>query len=232
MNLSISPKKIIRVLILIVCVMVVVSFVGQLYKFFMFDGKERYIVNLFSLDKEFNFPTWYQAISELICVLLTAVIFMAAKESNDKFKFHWLGLSFIFLLIATDEMLVLHEQIISPLRRFLGTGGFLYMAWIIPALILGVIFVVAYYKFLRSLPSETRKRFIVAGLIFGFGAVGMEAVGGRIATLIGQDNFTYSMITHVEEILEMAGILLFIYSLLLHIQNHYPALTFSVKNKD
>jgi hypothetical protein len=232
MNLSISHKKIIRVLIFIVCVIVVVSVASQLYKFFVFGGKERYLINLFSLDKEFNFPTWYQAISELICVLLTATIFIAAKEGNDKYKFHWLGLSIIFLLIATDEMLVLHEQIISPLRRFLGTGGFLYMAWIIPALILGVIFMVAYYKFLRALPSETRKRFIVAGLIFGFGAVGMEAVGGRIATLIGQDNFTYSMITHVEEVLEMIGILLFIRALLLHIQNCYPSLNFSIKNED
>lgn len=232
MNLSVSPQKIIRVLVLIVCVIVVVSLMGQFYKFFMFDGKERYLVNLFSLDKEFNFPTWYQAISELICVLLTAVIYMAAKENNDKFKFHWLGLSFVFILIATDEMLVLHEQVISPLRKFLGTGGFLYMAWIIPAIILGVIFIVAYYKFLLALPSETKKRFIIAGLIFGFGAVGMEAVGGRIATLIGQDNITYSLITHIEEILEMTGILLFIRSLLLHLQNHYPTLTFSVINKD
>lgn len=232
MNLIISRKKIISVLIFIVCVIVVVSVASQLYKFFVFGGKERYLINLFSLDKEFNFPTWYQAISELMCVLLTATIFIAAKESKDKFKFHWLGLSIIFLLIATDEMLVLHEQIISPLRRLLGTGGFLYMAWIIPALILGVIFLIAYYKFLRVLPSETSKRFILAGVIFVLGAVGMEAVGGRIATLIGQDNFTYSMITHVEEILEMTGILLFINALLLHVQNHYPSLTFSVKNEN
>lgn len=232
MNLSISHKKIIRVLIFIVCVIVVVSVVSQLYKFFIFGGKERYLVNLFSLDKEFNFPTWYQAISELICVLLTAIIFKAAKESNDKYKFHWLGLSIIFLLIATDEILVLHEQSISPLRRLLGTGGFLYMAWIIPAIIFGVIFVVAYYKFLRAIPSETSKRFIVAGVVFVIGAVGMEAVGGRIATLIGQDNFTYSMITIFEETLEMTGILLFINALFLHIQNHYPSLTFSIKKGD
>ncbi len=156
MNLSVFPKKVIRVLVLIVCVIVVVSLVGQFYKFFLFDGKDRYLVNLFSLDSEFNFPTWYQAISELICSFLMVIIFMAAKTDNDRFKFHWLGLSFIFLLIATDEMLVLHEQIISPLRRLLGTGGFLYMAWIIPAIILGVVFLIAYYKFLRSLSSQMR----------------------------------------------------------------------------
>ena len=136
MNLSLSPKKVIRVLIIIVCAIAIISLLGQFYKFFLFDGKERYLVNFFSLDKEFNIPTWYQAISELMCSLLMVIIFMAAKVENDRFKYHWLGLSFIFLLIATDEMLVLHEQIISPLRRFLGTGGFLYMAWIIPAIIL------------------------------------------------------------------------------------------------
>jgi len=232
MNLSLSPKKVIRVLIIIVCAIAIISLLGQFYKFLLFDGKERYLVNFFSLDKEFNIPTWYQAISELMCSLLMVIIFMAAKVENDRFKYHWLGLSFIFLLIATDEMLVLHEQIISPLRRFLGTGGFLYMAWIIPAIILGIVFLIAYYKFLRSLPPTTRKRFIVAGLIFGSGAVGLEAVGGWVATQIGQNNITYSLITHVEEILEMSGILLFIYSLLLYYQAQYPTLTFSVGDKE
>jgi hypothetical protein len=229
MKLNIYPQKLIRAFVIIVIVLVIISLASQFYKFFLFDGNDRYIVNMFSLDKEFNFPTWYQAISELICGLLLAIIFMAAKVKNDRFKYHWLGLSFIFLLIATDEMLVLHEQIISPLRRFLGTGGFLYMAWIIPAIILGVVFIIAYYKFLRSLPSATRKRFIIAGLIFVMGAVGLEAVGGRILTVIGQNNLTYSLITHIEEILEMTGIVLFIYALLSYYQSKYPALTFVVK---
>ncbi|MCH7770918.1 MAG: hypothetical protein IIA49_07865 [Bacteroidetes bacterium] len=231
MNLGLSPKKVIRVLIIIVCAIAIISLLGQFYKFLLFDGKERYLVNFFSLDKEFNIPTWYQAISELMCSLLLAIIFMAAKVENDRFKYHWLGLSLIFLLIATDEMLVLHEQIISPLRKLLGTGGFLSNAWIIPAIILGIVFIIAYYKFLRSLPSTTRKRFIVAGLIFGSGAVGMEAIGGWISTLIGNNNLTYSLMTNVEEILEMSGILLFIYSLLLYFQIQYPAVTFSVGEK-
>jgi hypothetical protein len=231
MTVGVSSKKIIRVLILIVCVLIIISLVGQFYKFFLFGGKDRYLVNLFSLDKEFNFPTWYQAISELICSLLMFIIFMAAKVDRDSFKYHWLGLSGIFLLIATDEMLVLHEQFISPLRRLLGTGGFLYMAWIIPAIILAILFLITYYKFLRSLPPETRKRFIGAGLIFGLGAVGLEAVGGQVLTIIGPNNLTYSLITHVEEILEMSGILLFIYSLLLYYEAHYPSLTFSIGGK-
>ena len=232
MNLIISPRKVVRVLIVIVIVVTIASLVGQFYKFFLFNGQERYLVNLFSLDKEYNFPTWYQTISELICSLLIVIIFMSAKTDNDRFKYHWLGLSFIFLLIATDEILVLHEQIISPLRKLLGTGGFLYMAWIIPAIILGIVFLIAYFKFLRSLPSTTRKQFISAGLIFVLGAVGIEAIGGKITTVIGQNNITYSLITHVEEILEMTGILLFIHSLLWYIQNHYPTLTFSVRNKN
>lgn len=232
MNLIVSPKKVIRVLILIVGAIVILSLVGQFYKFFLFDGKERYLVNLFSLDKEFNFPTWYQAISELICSLLMLIIYMAAKVDNDRFKYHWLGLSFIFILIATDEMLVLHEQIISPLRSFLGTSGFLYMAWIIPATILGLVFLIAYFNFLRSLPFTTRKRFISAGLIFVLGAVGLEAVGGRVLTEVGINNLLYSLITHLEEILEMTGIVLFIYALLLHYESCYSSLTISIKSKN
>jgi len=232
MNIQISRSKIIIVLTSIVVVLTIFSLIGQFYKFFIFGGKERFLVNLFSLDKEFNFPTWYQAISELISSLLLVIIFMAAKVDKDRFKYHWLGLSFIFLLIATDEMLVLHEQIISPLRRFLGTGGFLYMAWIIPAFILGVVFLIAYYKFLFSLPSPTRTRFIGAGLIFVLGAVGLEAVGGKVLTELGTNNLMYSLITHLEELLEMTGIVLFINALLLHFESYYPGLTISIGSRD
>ena len=231
MNLFISPKKVVKILGVIILVLTILSLTGQFYKYLMFNGKDRYIVSMLSLDAEFNFPTWYQAISVLICSLLTVIIFKAAKVNKDRFKYHWLGLSFIFLLIATDEILVLHEQIISPLRRLLATSGFLYMAWIIPAFILGVVFLIAYFKFLRSLPSITRIRFIGAGLIFGLGAVVLEAVGGRVLTEIGTNNLTYSLITNVEEILEMIGILLFIHALLQYYQIYYTHLTISIEGK-
>ena len=232
MNLYISPRKVIKILVLIILALTSISLVGQLYKYLAFDGKERYIIKLFFLDAEFNFPTWYAAISLLICSLFTGLLYFLKKSENDPFKFNWLGLSIIFFIMATDEILVLHEQMISPLRNVLNTGGFLHMAWIIPAILFGIIFIIAYYKFLASLPVQTRNQFITAGIIFVVGAVGIEAVGGKFLSEYGQNNLVYSLITQFEELLEMIGIMMFIYAILLYYNSYYPAITITIKRKE
>ena len=46
------------------------------------------------------------------------------------------------------------------------------------------------------------------------GAIGVELIGGRYLELHGVENLTYAMITTVEESLEMAGVIIFIWALL------------------
>lgn len=232
MNLIISPKKFVSILGILAITFTIISLVGQFYKYLVFNGKDRYIIKMFFLDAEFNFPTWYAAISLLICSLFTGLLYCLKKAENDPFKFNWLGLSIVFFILATDEILILHEQMISPLRNVLNTGGFLYMAWIIPAILFGIIFIIAYYKFLASLPVRTRNQFITAGIIFVIGAVGMEAVGGKFLSEYGQNNLVYSLITQFEELLEMIGIILFIYAILLYFNSYHPAITISIKGKE
>jgi hypothetical protein len=232
MELNISPKKVGKMLLIVIVVVTILSLAGQFYKYLLFGGKDRYIINLFSLNNEFNIPTWYQTITLLLCSLLTGALYILSKSRNEFFKYHWLGLSIIFFYIASDEILVLHEQIISPLRGLLGTSGFFYYAWIIPAIIFGIIFLVAYFKFLTSLPGEFRNRFIIAGVLYILGAVGLEAVSGKVFTDYGSNTLLYSLLTNVEEILEMVGILLFIYALLLYYKLNYSSFNISIINKE
>jgi hypothetical protein len=49
------------------------------------------------------------------------------------------------------------------------------------------------------------------------GVIGLEVIGGLFVTSVGQDNFSYAMITNLEEVLEMIGILVFIYGLMEYI---------------
>jgi len=232
MNINISANKIIKTLGLIIVVLAILSLSTQIYKYFIFNGEDRYIIKMFSLDAEFNFPTLYSSISIFFCSLLLLIIFKLKTIERDPFRVNWIGLTLIFVLLATDEMLVMHEQFISPIRRLLNSEGFLYMAWIIPAIILGIFFLVGYYKFLFSLPVPTRNGFILAGVIFVTGAIGFEAIGGKISSEIGQNNLIYSLNTHVEEILEMVGILLFIRTLLSYLESKYSPLTLQIIKKD
>jgi hypothetical protein len=57
MKLNISPKTVGIILLIVLVVLSILSLAGQFYKYFLYDGEDRYIVSLFSLDKEFNIPT-------------------------------------------------------------------------------------------------------------------------------------------------------------------------------
>ncbi len=229
MNLFYSPKKIARVLATIVIVLTLLSLIGQFYKYFFFDGQDRYIVNLFNLDKELNFPTWYAALSLIFCSFLLFIISSAKKKSNDSYYRHWVFLSAIFFLLASDEMIQLHEQVITPIRNILNTTGYLYITWVIPAIIFGVIFLVAYYKFLLHLPRYYMFLFIISGTVYILGAIGLEIIGSNHIYFYGQNNLSYSLLTTLEEVLEMTGILFFIFTITSYISTELADLQISVK---
>lgn len=230
MKLEISTKSVFKLLIYILAVLAVLSLAGQLYKYIFFSGQERYLVNKFDLDMEVSFPTWYSTILLFLSSVLLGIIYLFKKNEKDKFKIHWFGLSFLFFLMATDEILSLHEQVISPLRQMLHTGGIFYFAWIIPAMLFGLVFLISYYKFLVSLSTNSRKNFITAGIIYVMGAVGFEAIGGLVFLDSGKNTLTYAFTTNTEEIIEMIGMVLFIYYLLTYIKENYQGIKLVLKD--
>ncbi len=232
MDIFISPKKVVLILTRVVIVLTLLSLSGIFYKYFFFEGQERYLVNIFNLDKETNFPTWYAALSLMICSTLLLIISAAKRKSNDRYFYYWFFLGIIFLLLATDEMVQLHEQVITPIRNVLNTTGYLYITWIIPAVILGIVFLGAYFKFLIHLPRNYRILFVTSGVIYILGAIGLEIIGSNHIYYYGQKNISYDLITTVEELLEMVGVLLFIYTLLSYLCVELPNLRISFRDND
>lgn len=224
MNLSISKKSIVKSLSIIVIVLILLSITGQLYKYLINDGENRYIFDFLNLDKEYNIPTLYAMLSLYFCGILLMIISFGVRFKKKKFFLHWFFLSVAFLYLGTDEILVLHEQIISPLRSVIKTTGFLYITWVIPALILVLFFALAYIKFLKALPAKTRNWFILSGIVYVIGAVGLEVIGSNYIYNYGQDSLTYSLITTVEETIEMTGILMFINIILDYLSTYYSEL--------
>lgn len=222
MDLNFSTKKVIRLLVIIVIVLTLLSLIGQLYKYFLFGGKDRYLVDLINVDKEKNFPTWFAALNILFSSILLFIISVIKRKTKDRFFYHWAILSIIFLGLATDEMIQLHEQVITPIRELLHTSGYLYITWVIPGILFGILFVVAYLKFLIHLPHQIKVLFIMSGLIYVSGAVGFEIIGSNHIYYYGQNNISYALLTASEEFLEMSGILLFTYTLLKYINIEFP----------
>ncbi len=91
--------------------------------------------------------------------------------------------------------------------------------WVIVGMIFVAWFIKRYAPFVRRLPSDSKKHFIIAACIYIGGALIMEMVGSHLAESQGQQYLPYALVATVEEILEMIGIVTFIYSLLYYLRD-------------
>ena len=77
-------------------------------------------------------------------------------------------------------------------------------------------------RFIRDLPAPTRRGVLVAAILYVGGALGMELPGGWIAEAQGSNTLLYHLVITVEELLEMAGVIVFIRVLASHIAREWP----------
>ena len=178
----------------------------------------------FYFDAEANLPSFYSTIAIVFCSVLLWRIGSLAAEKARKQSFYWKFLAVIFLLLAMDEFGSLHEFMIQPLRGLMDRASFdsdyLYFAWFIPYIVLLLLLGLLFVRFLFKLPSQTRFLFLLGGFVFVSGAVGMEMVGGKYWSeqgwaIDGSDpvDLRYALIITLEELLEMLGIVIFIFAL-------------------
>jgi hypothetical protein len=166
------------------------------------------------LNSEGNVPAWFSSSALLCCSILVASIAQYRIREGAPYARHWTLLAVIFLLLSLDEAVSLHEMLIKPLRSALNVGGFLHFAWVIPGAAFVLVFALAYLKFFRDLPSRSRRLFAIAGILYIWGALGMEMIDGYIAVLYKFKAPIYVVMTTIEEGCEMLGISIFIYALI------------------
>lgn len=173
---------------------------------------------LFDLNREANIPTWYSSLILFIsaCLLFFISYFKGKKDINQKF---WKTLAFIFLFLSIDELSSIHEDFNNPVRSLFHLGGIFYWSWIVPAILILVILFFYFFRFLISLPKNTRNLFVLSAIIFVGGAVGLEMIGGLLYSKNMDNSLASKIENFFEEVMEMAGILIFIYSLLKYIKS-------------
>ena len=124
-----------------------------------------------NVNHEGNFPTWLSSTLLTLNGLGLLVIAYIKRQMAQPYFLNWLVLGIIFFFLSLDETASLHESSISTLRDVLGTGGFLYYAWIIPAAILVVVLGLLYLPFLFHLPRYIQKVFSTAAALYLSGAL-------------------------------------------------------------
>ncbi|MDX2232138.1 MAG: hypothetical protein NW220_21060 [Leptolyngbyaceae cyanobacterium bins.349] len=221
--ISVSPQKTIRFLGVIIASLSLINLAVNFARCFLGRGGLWGISRLFDLDIENNIPTWYASVTLLICAGLLALITHRKRQQGDRFMNHWRGLALIFLWLSMDEAASVHELFID-LNKPLQTTGFLHYAWVIPAMVILGILAVVYQKFVMALPQQVKRRFLLAISLYVAGGLVLEMVGGQykevmnvqmpIANGSGLAGMGMALILAAEEMLEMSGVAVLIYTLL------------------
>ncbi|BAY10651.1 hypothetical protein [Calothrix sp. NIES-2098] len=228
-EIFISPQQTTKFLLRIVAFLAIASLVANICHLYLPDYVGRdFIAMVFNLDGEFNIPSTYSSASILFCSILMAIIAVAQKLDGNRNYLSWIGFSLVFVYLAIDEFISIHEQLIEPLRAKFHTSGFLYYAWVIAGVIFLLVFLLVFGRFVASLPAKTRRLFIIAGTIYVGGAIGFELLGGYYANYYSEDDIIFDLLTTVEEVMEMLGIVVFIHALLSYMTGHMKGVNLGI----
>jgi hypothetical protein len=218
-SISISSKKVTRVLLLIALLLVLISVLGQLSFYCLpdFRGRDTFVEE-FNVDEEANFPSLYSTLLLLLSSILLALVARAKTIAGDRYCRYWKLLSFIFLCLSIDELLSLHEYTTVPLKQIFRLSGFFYHAWVVFGSIFIAIFILLFLRFFLALPAKTKLLVFIAGMLYIGGGLGIEMINGNYASLHGEENLGYELLVTIEEMLEMLGIIIFIHALLVYVK--------------
>ncbi|GGI05496.1 hypothetical protein [Egicoccus halophilus] len=217
-DVRIRPRLVLGVVLSLAAVFVASTFVVQLLEWRSPSRTGSLALKLVHVGSEQSLATLFATTLLLGAGALLAVIAWRKQVDRRRDRWYWTLLAVAFLALAIDEFGSWHELLVDPVRdRLEISGGLLYFAWVVPAIVAVALFALAFVPFLRRLPARTRWGFLLAGGVFVGGAVGVEMLGGAYATTHGYDSVGYLVLTCVEEGLEMVGAGLFIATLLAHL---------------
>ena len=212
---GLTPRRVVRWFVFAIALLTVLS-VAEQYVIHILGRAdlEEYLIAV-DLDAEGNIPTWYQSFTLLAASLLLAVVAAHTRARGGRYPGHWQVLSVILGILSMDELAQIHEHL-GRLHEAWQTHGIFYFAWVIPGAIAALVSLGLFARFLWHLPAPIRTRFVLAGVIYFSGALGVEALGGWRAETMGMNNMTHSLIATGEEDLEMIGVATLIVALLRH----------------
>ena len=175
-------------------------------------GAKKHWLDSLNMDRELNLPTLFSSALLLMAALLMQRL---AKNSDRIAAQDWRLLSKIFIFLALDEALQIHEILIIPgLRHQVHPA--LASTWVVPYAVLALILLWRFRRFLGSISRVTASRLMRSGAVYIGGAIGMEMIGSFAvrSSLTRLHSPWYGAITGLEEALELLGIVLLIDALL------------------
>ena len=212
-SLILSRRPIVTTLAIVVAMLFLLSMAGQIARFHFGHPTVFGLVDMFYLDLENNLPTWYQSVNFLVAAGLMVMIVLSNRNNGRPFAAHWLGLAILFCFLSLDEVASLHESTINPMQRVIMPTGIWAPTWVILGFAAVAIIALVYWRFFFHFEWRQRLHMVTAGAIFLGGALAAEMMTGVMFDTTDPDfknAFPYAVLANIEELLEMAGLLIFI----------------------
>ncbi len=227
-QISLKPSAVARILGSVAFLLVLASIAGQYSKLELGHDYVKGLVTLFDFDEEQNIPTFFSVLLMFFSTLLLAIIAVLNRKQRNPDASKWAILAIGFLCMAFDEAFEVHEMLNLPVRKLLGAGnlGVFRFSWVIPGIVIVLVIGLLFLRFVLYLPAKVRFRFLTAAALYIGGSIGFELIGGRYYESHGLNNWTYTLIVTVEESLEMAGLIVFIWALLRYCADNYKEVVF------
>ncbi|MFT2007170.1 hypothetical protein ACMA1I_00710 [Pontibacter sp. 13R65] len=207
------------ILLVLHLLVVLVILAGDEYNFLpTWQGK-------FYFAKKGNLPSFFSSFILLLSSCLLALIAAIKRKAKDYFATHWAGLALIFIAMAVDEAVGIHELLLA---RF-SPADERYLVWGVASGVFVLLFAVFYYQFYKSLNLAARRGFFTAGFCFLLGAIGFEMLGASLLNQGYNDrSLLFMAVMTTEEVLEMGSILFFV-NVLFNYLKPYATFGFVVK---
>ena len=218
-SVSFTVTRLVRFLLLFSVFLLIANLIAVYFRRVLHFENAFGFVALFDFDNEYNVPSLFSVLLIATNALLLLLIsrHKAVVESGRKY---WRIFSYVFFYLALDELASIHEQLGHLVYRFsphlLPTDVSRY--WIVPMGILVALFAVYFFRFYWQLPGSVKLQFFVAGSIYVLGAVGVELLGELYMWNHREAGFGYGLLSSLEEMCEMIGMILFLRALLLYLQ--------------
>lgn len=229
-SIAVAPFRIAKILQVLALLLTALSFVGTCVQWYTLANHTdihryvRHVVTKISVNTERSVPTFYAVGLLLLASSLcwgighASRLGLLSKRSEGR---QWILLSIVFIGLSLDEAISIHEEM-NAMRSvvYLPSTNVLRWPWIIPGTVFAATVFVWYVPLLRALPRRTARLIFAAGVIYVAGAVGMEMVNSVLLSEAHNEFTVYktAISYHAEELLEMTGVILFIYGLLDYVE--------------
>lgn len=217
MQLQLNARTVFTILFCLVFAFLSAHILGVISTFYFDHDYVRGLVPMFNLDREGNAPAWFSGVLLMLSGLFLTLIAMAHRQRSEAWGL-WLLLGVVFVFLSLDELVVFHEYLGYAVGDAVDAEGLLReYAWVLPYGVLVMVLGVLYLRFLLRIPLFPRKLIVLGGFLYVFGAIGIELAGSGLWQNNQADlTWQYYALVAVEETLEMLGVVIFLYALMLY----------------